>query len=337
MLEYASLRPFLVDCPTAQGASTQLESQSTAPQFVLVPPDGRHLLVDSRQSFYTLTIPDGACLYHQSKGGLDVCTAAVDNRWVLISTLRTDWSGADRDTIQGGGEVVAAFRESDNKRSFVYYFPSIVGDDLMRGATLFGANGTGGLWWSNRQSGLGAVSTDWHMVIALDDGELRVHGPEPTNSRLTVFAVRQLGVQPAQLSLAPPLIIVLAYEAEGTRVLALDGLGDQQWSVFVNVRTAQPAIDGADGRIYVAGNGLAAVDHGKVLWSQLDDAKTMATAFADGALAVAVGPELRFMNRDGVIKQRFLTAENEPITTPPAIASDGSVWVGTRNGLYVAR
>jgi hypothetical protein len=61
------------------------------------------------------------------------------------------------------------------------------------------------------------------------------------------------------------------------------------------------------------------------------------TAFQDGALAVAVGPELRIVNRDGQIRQRYNTAEHEPITTPPAIASDGSVWVGSATALYVAR
>ena len=61
------------------------------------------------------------------------------------------------------------------------------------------------------------------------------------------------------------------------------------------------------------------------------------TAFADGTMAIAAGPELRVVDRDGKILQRLATPEGENITTPPAIAADGSIWVGTATAVYVAR
>jgi hypothetical protein len=62
-----------------------------------------------------------------------------------------------------------------------------------------------------------------------------------------------------------------------------------------------------------------------------------ATAFADGALAVAVGPILRIVGRDGAVVQELRSAEGEAFTTPPAIAPDGSVFVGSAKHIYIAK
>lgn len=47
--------------------------------------------------------------------------------------------------------------------------------------------------------------------------------------------------------------------------------------------------------------------------------------------------ELRFVSRDGAIRQSFHTADGDMITTPPAIGPDGTIWVATSKALYVAR
>jgi hypothetical protein len=89
--------------------------------------------------------------------------------------------------------------------------------------------------------------------------------------------------------------------------------------------------------VYLAGNGLAAVEHGRIAWSATGTRRTVATAFADGSLAVGVGRDLRLVAPDGTIRQTLRVAEGETITAPPAIASDGAIWIATARGLYVAR
>ena len=122
-----------------------------------------------------------------------------------------------------------------------------------------------------------------------------------------------------------------------TVVHHLDLQGKETWHAEVPFEVLQPPIDGADGRIYVMGMGAAAFQDGKLLFATPSAVPMFGTAFQDGTLAVAVGPELRIVGRDGEIRQRFSTAEHEQITTPPAIGSDGSVWVASATALYVAR
>ncbi len=122
-----------------------------------------------------------------------------------------------------------------------------------------------------------------------------------------------------------------------TIVHHLDLQGKETWHAEVPFEVLQPPIDGSGGRVYLMGMGAAAFQDGKLLFSTPSAVPMLGTAFQDGTLAVAVGPELRIVAPDGQIRQRFTTAEREAITTPPAIGSDGSVWVGTGKGLYVAR
>lgn len=122
-----------------------------------------------------------------------------------------------------------------------------------------------------------------------------------------------------------------------TMVHHLDLQGKETWHAEVPFEILQPPIDGSEGRIYVMGMGAAAFQDGKLLFATPSALPMFGTAFQDGSLAVAVGPELRIVGRDGQILQRFNTAEREQITTPPAIGSDGSVWVGSATALYVAR
>ena len=99
----------------------------------------------------------------------------------------------------------------------------------------------------------------------------------------------------------------------------------------------QPPIDAGNGRIYLMGNGTAAFQDGKLLFLTASSTPMFGTAFDDGTMAIAAGFELRIVGADGKVRQTFTTAEQEAITAPPAIGSDGSVWVGTTKALYVAR
>ena len=75
---------------------------------------------------------------------------------------------------------------------------------------------------------------------------------------------------------------------------------------------------------------------GHVLWSQPRGARTLATAFEGGEVALTVGDTLRIVDRAGTVRQSF-TAPGETFATPPAIAEDGSVWIATEKGIYAAR
>jgi hypothetical protein len=76
---------------------------------------------------------------------------------------------------------------------------------------------------------------------------------------------------------------------------------------------------------------------GTVVWSMATPKLTQATAFDDGSLAVTTGSELRLVARDGTIAQVFRVDKGEELTTPPAIGSDGWVWVASVKAVYVAR
>ena len=143
------------------------------------------------------------------------------------------------------------------------------------------------------------------------------------------------------LSLIPPYVALVGVapgtSADRGRVLhVLDTSGRELWSVESPFDVAQPAIDCA-GRICLAGDGLAATEGGRVVWSRFVGERVRATAFDDGSLAVAQRGELHVVSRDGADRQPLPVAEGETITTPPAIAHDGSIWVATAQAVYVAR
>jgi hypothetical protein len=99
----------------------------------------------------------------------------------------------------------------------------------------------------------------------------------------------------------------------------------------------QPAIDGGEGLVYLAGDGIAAVDKGAVVWSTRSSAAWSATAFGDGTLAVSAGDRLRIVGRDGAVKRELAAPDGAVFVTPPAVGADGAVWIASAAALYVAR
>lgn len=99
----------------------------------------------------------------------------------------------------------------------------------------------------------------------------------------------------------------------------------------------QPPIDGASGRVYIAGDGFDALDEGFSVWSISPGKRVRATAFGDGGVALTRGDTLQIRDRGGSILVTVTTPDADELVTPPAIASDGSIWVASRTTLYVAR
>jgi hypothetical protein len=161
--------------------------------------------------------------------------------------------------------------------------------------------------------------------------------PDPSHLRVAGTWTVALPYEVGGLSLVPPYIAVLGAPAmRGHTLHALDAAGREAWSAEVPFQIMQPPIDCA-GRICLAGFGLASVEQGRVVWSRYVGEVVYATAFDDGSLAVGWGHDLRMLSRDGAERQRLSVADDERITTPPAIAGDGSIWVATAEAVYVAR
>jgi len=121
-----------------------------------------------------------------------------------------------------------------------------------------------------------------------------------------------------------------------TRVELLTIEGKERWRADVDWPVRQPVIDGGGGRVYVAGDRLAALDHGDTVWEVLGG-RVRATAFSDGAVAFTQGSTLQIRTRDGQEVAKLETPDRAELVTPPAIASDGSIWVASESEIYVAR
>jgi outer membrane protein assembly factor BamB len=142
---------------------------------------------------------------------------------------------------------------------------------------------------------------------------------------------------PRYLSIVEPYAMIVSDEGSGSRLHCVDINGHEQWSTVVPFAVRQPPIDGSDGRVYLAGDGLAAIENGQVLWSKPATETIRATAFVDGTLAITQVNTFRIIKRDGPNILTYYSRFNEPITTPPAITHDGAVWMASEKSLYVAR
>jgi hypothetical protein len=184
--------------------------------------------------------------------------------------------------------------------------------------------------------GVGAIGPDFTGVLAHQTGVLFVHVREhDQKGQSFLVGERNIGVTAKWLSLISPLIMVIAPDGAGSRLLAFTGDTTPVYSLTVPFEVLQPAVAGARRRVYLAGKGLAALDDGKVTWMQESSEPLYASTFEDGSLAVANGNRLDFLKPDGVVEQSFPT--EEPLVVPPAIAADGSVWAASATALYIAR
>ncbi|MFO7177517.1 MAG: hypothetical protein DIU78_002350 [Pseudomonadota bacterium] len=196
------------------------------------------------------------------------------------------------------------------------------------------------LRWTRSHAGLGAaaIHDDGQVAVVTESGQFFRYSldrkPNTTEPAHTVES--KLSFEPYDLSILDSGYAVLSRADSGTVLHRLDPNGKELWRVAIPFEATQPPVDGGKGRVYVAGKGFAAVEDGKLLYAHPGD-QQWATAFEDGTVALAIGPELRIIDRDGTIRQSLRTKDGERLTTPPAIASDGTIWVGSETTLYHAR
>jgi hypothetical protein len=199
------------------------------------------------------------------------------------------------------------------------------------------------------EPGVGAIDGAGDTVVALPSGRLLVLLAAGNGHGEAAFGLdAAIDASATDLSIVPPFAMVLYGGGDAGSLASHRGLdfrvsrvdarrpdGSLAWSVSATFRATQPPIDG-DGRVYLVGSGIAAFDlDGRPLWSSPSSAPLRAQAFVDGTLAIVRGSEIQMVGTDGAIRQSFRTEDE--LTTYPAIASDGSVWVASAKMLYVVR
>jgi hypothetical protein len=131
-------------------------------------------------------------------------------------------------------------------------------------------------------------------------------------------------------------------------LIALDDQGREQWRASVPFRIdveveptlhrpPHPPIALGDGRILVAGAGLACFADGKLLWSRPSPDRVAATVLGSEAIAVAIGRQLQILQPDGSVRDAVDLPGDAKATTSPAVAPDGTLYVGTTAAVYAIR
>jgi len=341
---YATLARVEIGWP---GGATP-ESKRVKPRFVFAAPDGAHLIVDWGSSF---DFRDGSGKY--LGGGAKTerfdLTAADDAYYVYGNEAL--WSGAPTTTVKPNsgfspdGAMLAFKFDATRRLVMTQVSPVTPHGGGSWAAQLYGDRFAKPdrsyaelvMWGGFPGRGVAAIGPDWRTVLAMGDGTLRVLSDAGDAEKHPVALLDvKLPYVVTALSLSPPLILATSVSAAGTTVHALDASGAERWTAVVPFGVQQPPIDGA-GRVVVIGGGIASIEAGKIVWSQASPVTMLGTAFADGALALSVGAELRIVDREGTILQALQTIGGESLTTPPCILADGTVWVATEKALYVAR
>jgi hypothetical protein len=189
--------------------------------------------------------------------------------------------------------------------------------------------------------GCGAVGTDRFIAVATTDQRFFAYDANapagPAGIAPPPLATARLAFVPYDISIVEGGVAVLSGGKGSSTVHMLARDGRELWQATVPFSVDTPPIDAGGGRVYLVGDGFAAADHGKILWSQKSTGHTYATSLADGSALVAIGPELRVVSRDGAVLRRLRVPEGDALVTPPAVTADGTVWLATAKALYVAR
>jgi hypothetical protein len=156
-------------------------------------------------------------------------------------------------------------------------------------------------------------------------------GPEESSQVRKPYDAQQLAWWKFRSTLDPE-----TFSFSRTGIVIIDAHGRIAWRAEVPFRVLAPPIDAGPGRVALVGEGLGMLENRSLKWAISSPIRLYATSFADGTLAVSAGLELWIVTPDGRKSATFRIPGEEPITTPPAIAADSSIWFATTTGLYVA-
>jgi hypothetical protein len=349
---------------TAVAAIVDATHPAGAPRFVEIPPGGDAVVLESpgaEGGTFQVRRSSGALLFD---GALKRAHVLARDEALYVAGRATSWSGAvdDLDTLAyvgPGGALLSITIEGEEVRTLTANLglPTHTGGPEPDYVTatmqhLHAVNEAKRVGWEYvaKEPGVGAIDGAGQAVIALPSGRLVVLAGQ--GDLKTAYAIVSLDVPidagATDLSVVPPFALVLYGGGDagsiverwshGTPTSRLDARrpdGSLAWRASLPFLATQPALDG-DQRVYVVGAGITALDlEGHTLWSSSSTVALRAAAFADGTLALVRGSELQIVGADGTIRQSFRAAEE--LTTYPAIAADGAVWVASAKTLYTAR
>jgi hypothetical protein len=214
------------------------------------------------------------------------------------------------------------------------------------------------LWrfhWSG-SAGTAVCGPDGRVLVTALDRRLAIVGPNVASSASTepgrdpeiVMSGRTDVYVHNCSAIEPGFVLLGTTRGESPKgpavVVALDELGRERWRASVPFtigvderRSPHPPIDLGDGRILVAGAGLACFADGKLLWSRPSSDRTGATVMSSRAVAVASGRQLLILHPDGKVREAIELPGSAKATTSPAVAPDGTVYVGTETDVYAVR
>jgi hypothetical protein len=359
-----SVAPHRYAAMTAVAAIADATHPAGAPRFIDVPPRGDAVVLERPGA-------DGGTFQVLRSSGARGFDGALKEAHVLardealyVAGKATSWSGAidDLDTlayIGPGGALLSTTIQGEEVRTLTTSLgltthtggpePDRVTATMQH---LHAVNEAMRVGWEYvaKEPGVGAIDGAGQAVIALPSGRLVVLAAQ--GDLKTAYAIVSLDVPidagATDLSIVPPYALVLygggdagsivQRWSQGVATSRLDARrpdGTLAWRVALPFLPTQPALDGGD-HVYVVGAGITALDlSGRAVWSSASSVPLRAATFADGTLAVVRGSELQIVGADGAIRQSFRAAEE--LTTYPAIAADGSVWVASAVSLYAAR
>jgi hypothetical protein len=348
-------------------ALTKIVSLSTAPRYVLVNEKADHVALDYGSRWEVREGPAAA--------GAVVTAAATKvtesplEIWptsLLVDGREHDFAGkaagALAEIVSGSGDRVWAFEVGTDDASAVL----LVGARTYQTSEKLANGGAATVWnkaagalrvlsehfhGANRTMmlpvwtvdlpgwGCGAIADDRRIAVAMGDQRFLAYDSRRVDAEGTTqpIATSQLAFVPYDISVVDGGVAVLSGGQGRTSVHLLDWQGHELWQASVPFDIDSPPVEAGAGRVYLVGKGFAAAEHGATLWAQPTQARAFATAVDDGSALLAVGPELRHVSRDGSIVQSLRVPEGDAIVTPPAVAADGSAWVATDKGLYVAK
>ena len=191
--------------------------------------------------------------------------------------------------------------------------------------------------------GAAVIASDGRVLVTALDRRLAVVGPGSvsTSEDPEMITDRRTDVFVHDLSAMDGGFMLLATAepaADGPPLLiALDDRGNERWRASVPFRVDHPPIDLGDGRTLVAGDGLACFADGKLRWSLPTGARSTATVLDARVIALAHGRELHILHADGKVRETVQLPGASDATSPPAVAPDGTLYVGTQTDAYAIR
>ena len=335
------------------------------PKFIDLPDDTRHVLLERPRGpdgGYEVRSSFGTFLFARTSPTSGAHALARAERFYAGAAWQT-WGGKDEGSKSAGylnplGELLACAYRGGDEHTLVAtpdgqtnhqpIRPDYTHVDLVR--PFHARDWYGEHDWEVKfdEPGVGAIDGEGHTVLALPSGRFIILRRVGERGYGILALDAHIGANATDLSIVAPYAMILfgggdagalassrSASRASSHLEARRADGTLAWDADLPFLAGQPPIDGGD-RVYVVGRGLVALDlNGAILWSALSPTLLRAQAFNDGTLAVVRGSELQIIAPDGTIRWSFRAQEE--LTSYPAIASDGAVWVASARALYVVR